>query len=158
MGVEWQFGHQMIVTYINLLMSMNSGFLWALNSDQEKRDQELMQARTQGKQERADKKQAREQARVQVAGASGKQHRQATRKLQVQVSKQPVQDDALLAYWSDNPQASDAQVADVFGKSRQAIQQRREKLIKHGSIFMTANGVSVVVPAEKIMSSVEKRK
>jgi len=76
---------------------------------------------------------------VQVAGAS-------TDKLQVQVTskpdKQPVQDEALLAYWRVNPQASDGDVAKHFGKSRQAIQQRREKLIKNGVIGMNADGVA----------------
>jgi len=78
---------------------------------------------------------------VQVAGASSD-------KLQVQVAskadKQPVQDDDLLAYWRANPKASDGDVAKHFVKSRQAIQQRREKLIKNGVIGMNADGVAFI--------------
>jgi hypothetical protein len=96
----------------------------------------------------------------QVAGASDKQGEQVTpaiaRKsdkqadaLQVQGDKQPVQATALLAYWSDNPKASDQQVADKFGVKRQAIQQRRTALIQSGDIRMTSNGIEIVgVPVQ----------
>lgn len=65
-------------------------------------------------------------------------------KLHPQASKQPLQDAELLAYWQSNPQASDQQVATQFGRSRQGIQQRREKLIKSGDIRMTENGVEII--------------
>ena len=42
------------------------------------------------------------------------------------------------------PVVSSRYVADKFGKSRQAIQQRREKLIKADAIRMTRNGVEIV--------------
>jgi len=96
----------------------------------------------------------------QVAGASDKQGEQVApaiaRKsdkqadnLQGQGDKQPVQATALLAYWSDNPKASDQQVADKFGVKRQAIQQRRTALIQSGDIRMTSNGIEIVgVPVQ----------
>jgi len=96
----------------------------------------------------------------QVAGASDKQEAQVapaiagkTGKqavtLQGQGDKQPVQVAALLAYWRDNPKASDKQVADKFGVKRQAIQQRRTALIQSGDIRMTSNGIEIVgVPVQ----------
>lgn len=65
-------------------------------------------------------------------------------KLHPQASKQPLQDAELLAYWQSNPKASDQQVATQFGRSRQGIQQRREKLIKMGDIRMTEKGVEII--------------
>lgn len=65
-------------------------------------------------------------------------------KLQGQASKQPLQDAELLAYWQSNPKASDQQVATQFGRSRQGIQQRREKLVKMGDIRMTDYGVEII--------------
>jgi hypothetical protein len=64
--------------------------------------------------------------------------------LHPQGSKQPLQDAELLAYWQSNPQASDQQVATQFGRSRQGIQQRREKLVKSGDIRMTKDGVEII--------------
>jgi hypothetical protein len=84
----------------------------------------------------------------QVAPASlDKLHPQVAplaRKGDKQGSKQPVQDEALLAIWGDKPTASDRQVAEQFGTSRQAIQQRREKLVKQGAIRMTDKGVEII--------------
>lgn len=81
---------------------------------------------------------------VQVAGASTDKLQVVARKGDKQPSKQPVQDEALLAHWSANPQASDGMVAKHFGTSRQAIQQRREKLIRNGEIKMGERGVEIV--------------
>lgn len=64
--------------------------------------------------------------------------------LHPQGSKQPLQDAELLAYWQSNPKASDQQVATQFGRSRQGIQQRREKLVKSGDIRMTKDGVEII--------------
>jgi hypothetical protein len=90
---------------------------------------------------------------VQVAGA-------ISDKLQVQgdkqVRKQPVQDAALLAYWQSNPKASDGQVAQEFKMSRQAIQQRREKLIARGEIKMTENGVAFLSIGVNLNSEVRQ--
>ena len=52
-----------------------------------------------------------------------------------QESKQPLQDADLLAYLTSHPNASDKQAADKFGVSRQAIQQRRRKLIERGAFM-----------------------
>lgn len=49
--------------------------------------------------------------------------------------KQALQDNDLLAYWQQDPQASDQQVAQHFGVSRQAIQQRRKSLIERGAFM-----------------------
>lgn len=49
--------------------------------------------------------------------------------------KQVLQDDALLAYWAQDPQASDQQVATHFQVSRQAIQQRRKSLTERGAFM-----------------------
>lgn len=76
----------------------------------------------------------------QVAGTTSKQGKQVAGK----ADKQPVQEEALLAYWRDNPQATDKQVADKFGVKRQAIQQRRKTLISKGDIRMTNAGVEIV--------------
>jgi hypothetical protein len=81
---------------------------------------------------------------VQVAGARADKLQGVAGKDDKQVSKQPVQDEALLAIWGDKPKASDRQVAEQFGTSRQAIQQRREKLIKQGSIRMGKGGVEII--------------
>jgi len=143
-----------------VIMGLTGGWLAALTTDQDEREKARVDARAKAllarKQSKSDKQDllASKQGE-QVAGASDKQ----ADKLQVQVarkadkfppqarkqvSKQPVQDEALLAHWRDHPQASDQQVADSFGKSRQAIQQRREKLIRQGAIRMTDNGVEIV--------------
>lgn len=53
-----------------------------------------------------------------------------------QVDKQAVTDEALLAYWQANPSASDGQVAKHFGRSAQAIQQRRAKLTARGAFYL----------------------
>lgn len=63
----------------------------------------------------------------QVAGKAQKQ--------ELALRKQPMQDDALLAYWQSNPQASDKQVAEHFGVSRQAVQQRRKSLTERGAFL-----------------------
>lgn len=68
---------------------------------------------------------------------------------QEQPSKQPVQEEALLALWRDNPKASDQQVADKFGVKRQAIQQRRTEMIRKGLIRATDKGIEIVgVPVQ----------
>jgi hypothetical protein len=51
------------------------------------------------------------------------------------IDKPPLTDNALLAYWQVNPQASDSQVAKHFGRSTQAIQQRRTKLTERGAFY-----------------------
>lgn len=58
--------------------------------------------------------------------------------LQVQVDKQVLTDETLLAYWQASPQASDSQVAKHFGRTTQAIQQRRKKLIARGAFYLPA--------------------
>lgn len=93
---------------------------------------------------------------LQVAGNLDKLPEQAQQlapaspdKLHPQESKQPVQVEALLAYWRDNPQASDKQVAGKFGVKRQAIQQRRAEMVRKGLIRMTDKGIEIVgVPVE----------
>jgi biotin operon repressor len=153
------------------VMGLTGGWLAALTSDQDEREksradlrkkaQEAQELARKAKQEKKQGKQLaqaspglagktdkQDQQLAQVAPASpDKLHPQVARKadkLQAQDSKQPVQDEALLAYWRDNPQASDQQVADKFGKSRQAIQQRRDKLIDKGEIKMTPQGVEII--------------
>lgn len=81
-----------------------------------------------------------EQVAPAIAGKADKQ----VSTLQEQGSKQPVQEAALLAYWRDNPKASDKQVADRFGVKRQAIQQRRSELIRKGEIRVTDKGIEIV--------------
>lgn len=49
--------------------------------------------------------------------------------------KQALQDSDLLAYWAQDPQASDQQVASHFEVSRQAIQQRRKSLTERGAFM-----------------------
>jgi hypothetical protein len=148
-----------------LVIGLAGGWLAALSNDFEELSQNRADAREkvrkqleeardkkkQGKQEQPaspDKLQVQGKQEVQVAPASSdKLHPQGASKadkLQVQGSKQPLQDGALLAYWTSNPTASDQQVADKFGRSRQAIQQRREKLIALGAIRMGENGVEIV--------------
>lgn len=46
------------------------------------------------------------------------------------VARQPISNDTLLAYFAGNPGATDTQVAQHFGVTRQAIGKRREKLYK----------------------------
>jgi hypothetical protein len=148
-----------------VVLGLTGGWLAALSNDQEERQQareqgreqvrkQLTQAREQAKKKKElARKQDQQVAQVapassdklppqvaQVAPASDKQDQQVAQAS----SKQPVQDVALLAEWRDHPAASDQQVADKFGKSRQAIQQRREKLIKRGEIKMVDNRVEIV--------------
>jgi len=73
---------------------------------------------------------------AQVTSKDDKPDKQVASSL-AQGDKQPLQDDALLAYLNDKPQASDAKVARHFGVSRQAIQQRRRKLIERGAFLVT---------------------
>lgn len=109
---------------------------------------------------KADKLHPQDQQLAQVAPASSDklqvQGASKADKLHLQASKQPLQDEALLAYWSSNPQASDQQVADKFGRSRQAIQQRREKLIASGSIRMGERGVETVGISVELQATVER--
>lgn len=95
-------------------------------------DKQPLQGRKQGPQDLA---QAGEQVDKQVA--------QVAPPL-APLRKQHLQDADLLAYLVANPQASDQQAADKFGVSRQAIQQRRRKLIERGA-FMHP-----VVQSEKV--------
>ena len=44
------------------------------------------------------------------------------------VARQPISNETLLAYFASNPGATDTQVAEHFGVTRQAIGKRREKL------------------------------
>jgi hypothetical protein len=143
-------------------MGIAGAWMYALRADFSAKVQERDKGRVQAKQARADKKQASKELAgastdklqgasdkqvVQVAGKLQVQGRQVARKadkLQVQASKQPVQDEALLAIWIDKPKASDGQVAAQFGTSRQAIQQRREKLVKQGAIRMGKGGVEII--------------
>lgn len=141
-----------------VLMTVAGAWLFALRSDFDEKVKERDEGRALLKQEKAEKKKAKEQvagkqgAQVvskdsKLQGASDKQWVQLagkSHKLQVQARKQPVQDEALLAHWRDKPLASDRQVAEQFGTSRQAVQQRREKLIKQGAIRMTDKGVEIV--------------
>ncbi len=146
-----------------ILMTVAGAWLFALRSDFDEKVRERDHGRELLKKEKDDKKKAKEQGEQpaskgsKLQGASSKQHVQVAGKLgklQVQAHKQPVQDEALLAHWRDNPLASDGEVAEQFGKSRQAIQQRREKLIARGEIRMTDKGVEIVgisvsMPVEK---------
>lgn len=141
-----------------VFMTVAGAWLFALRSDFDEKVKERDAGRAQAKQEKADKKKAKDQVAgkqlvqatskgSKLQGASNKQGVQVARKgdkLQGQARKQPVQDEALLAYWRDKPLASDRQVAEQFGTSRQAVQQRREKLIKQGAIRMTDKGVEIV--------------
>jgi hypothetical protein len=148
-----------------ILMTVAGAWLYALRADFDELVKERDAGRAKIKQEKADAKEQRKMAKqqgvqpaskqqVQVAGkgsklqgASSKQGEQLARKpgrLQPATSKQPVQDEALLAHWSVNPKASDEEVAEQFGKSRQAIQQRRNKLINRGEIRMTDKGIEIV--------------
>jgi len=148
-----------------LVIGLTGGWLAALSNDfdelaqtradaREKVRKQLEEARASKKQAKQDKQASSDKLQVQgeqlaqVAPASSdKLHPQGASKadkLRKQGSKQPLQDEALLAYWSSKPQASDQQVADRFGRSRQAIQQRREKLIASGAIRMSEQGVEIV--------------
>lgn len=75
-----------------------------------------------------------------LAGANDKMPRKNPQALRGQA----VQEEALLAMWRDNPQASDQQVAGKFGVTRQAVQGRRKALIEKGSVKMTPQGVEIV--------------
>lgn len=68
---------------------------------------------------------------AQVAPQADKQESKTEKPLR----KQALQDDALLAFWAQDPQASDQQVAQHFGVSRQAIQQRRKSLTERGAFM-----------------------
>ncbi len=161
-----------------IFMSAAGAWLYALRRDFEVKVKECDDARAKTKAEKdkvkaeklEQKKKAQNNSTLQVAGkgsklqgATSKQGVQvagaSSDKLQVQpaskADKQPVQDDALLAYWRLNPQASDGDVAKHFGKSRQAIQQRREKLIKNGVIGMNADGVAFM--AVDVSSDLKKQ-
>lgn len=81
--------------------------------------------------------------------AQGKQDRDASDKqLHVQDDKPLLTYDNLLAYINSNPQASDGQVAKHFGVKRQAIQQRRKKLIERGAFMLPVAQKEPAVPAE----------
>ena len=135
-----------------VVMGLTGGWLAALTSDQDARAQERADGRAKAQAAReqanlarkADKARKQDPQIAQVAPASDKQDDKLHPQGRKQESKQPMQDESLLAYWRDNPQASDQQVADKFGKSRQAVQQRREKLIKQGAIAMSNGSVEIV--------------
>lgn len=139
-------------------LGVTGAAVWAMQVEQDERERAVSEYRAKKAETR---KRSKEEG--QVAPASDKQevNLQASKpskgsklhpqvagkadKLRVQASKQPVQEEALLAYWRDNPQASDQQVASHFGRSRQGIQQRREGLIRKGAIRMTEGGAVEIV-------------
>lgn len=148
-----------------IFMSAAGAWLYALRRDFEAKVKECDDARSKTKAEKekvkAEKLELRKQGQnkptLQVAGKGSKLQGASSKhgvqvagaradKLQVQVAskrdKQPVQDDALLAYWRVNPKASNGDVAKHFDVTTQAIQQRRQKLIKNGVIGMNADGVA----------------
>jgi hypothetical protein len=131
-----------------ITMGIAGAWMYALRADFSAKVQERDKGRVQAKQARADKKQASKAlagaSTDKLQGASDKQGVQVAGKLQVQAGKQPVQDEALLVIWRDKPKASDRQVAEQFGTSRQAIQQRREKLVRQGAIRMGKSGVEMI--------------
>jgi hypothetical protein len=121
------------------LLGVTGAALWAIYFEQDSREGLVAEYRKQRQQARHEKKAS--------TASSDKFAPQVARKLikpDKQVSKQPLQVEALLAYWRDHPQASDQQVAEQFGKSRQAIQQRREKLIHQGMIRGGDKGIEIV--------------
>jgi hypothetical protein len=150
-------------------LGVTGAAVWAMSTEQDEREQQVQawrvkkgEARKQGAQvagasskqdmQVGDKLHASKTRKgdklqvqgVQVAGARADKLQGVAGKDDKQASKQPVQDESLLAYWRDNPQASDGKVAAHFGTSRQAIQQRREKLIRQGEIGMGAQGVEII--------------
>jgi hypothetical protein len=157
-----------------IVMGIAGAWLYGLRADFSAKVQERDKGRVQAKQARADKKQASKEiagaSPDKLQGASSKQGMQVAGKLQVQgrqvagkgdklqmqASKQPVQDEALLVIWRDKPKASDRQVAEQFGTSRQAIQQRREKLVKQGAIRMGAGGVEIIGIAVSVQQAERK--
>jgi len=126
-----------------ILMGVAGAWLYALRADLSIKIQERNQGREQARQERVERQQAKAKLQAQAAKQANKLQPQVVQ-ARKQADKQVVQDEALLAYWRDNPQASDQQVADTFGKSRQAIQQRRDKLLRQGAIKTTDKGVEIV--------------
>ena len=93
---------------------------------------------------------ASEEGLAQVAPATPASSDKGLRKL-------PLQDAELLVIWEQDPQASDSKVAQVAGVSRQAIQQRRERLQASGAIRKTDQGIQIVaVSLADAMADVRK--
>lgn len=153
-------------------LGITGAAVWAMGTEQDDRERivnewrakkqaDRLQVQVAGKADKQGQKNDKQPAskgdklQVQVTSKGDKQGRQVAGarpalpaslagKDDKQASKQPVQDEALLAYWSDDPKASDGKVAAHFGTSRQAIQQRREKLVRNGEVKMTDAGVAIV--------------
>lgn len=118
-------------------LGMLGALLWALRKDHERRVNLISEEKVMKRQERKERREAeggRREARLQ--GKKGQDAPSGGRK------SVPVEE--LLAFWRANPKASDGEVARQFGIFRQAVQQRRVKLIGEGKIRMNGSGVEVV--------------
>ena len=101
------------------------------------------------------------ETRVEQGEAQGKQAEQVAPATPASsdkgLRKLPLQDAELLVIWEQDPQASDSKVAQVAGVSRQAIQQRRERLQASGAIRKTDQGIQIVaVSLADAMADVRK--
>ena len=111
--------------------------LWALRADHDRRIAEKEIAKQEQREER---KAARE---AKVADNSGKDSRKEKPVLHESRRKETGQVE-LLAFWKEHPEATDGEVAKHFGIERQAIWQRRHRLMKKGLILWDGSRVEMV--------------
>jgi hypothetical protein len=111
--------------------------LWALRADHERREAEKA----------SDKQEQREERLAARAAKLADNLREPSRKgnkASRESSRKGVQLDELLAFWKGQPKATDGEVARHFGVERQAIWQRRQRLIRDEVIHWNGNGVEVL--------------
>jgi hypothetical protein len=116
--------------------------LWALRADQDRRAAE----KDADKQEQREERRAAREAKlaVNIREKDGKASRKGDRSSR-ESSRKGVQLAELLAFWQQHPTASDGEVGKEFGVERQAIWQRRQRLIKNGVIrWSEEKGVEIV--------------
>jgi len=165
------------------LLGITGAGLWAIHSEQEAREQIVADYRKEKKQEREQRRHgqkgrpdlqqvapATQKLHLQVAPATPKMPEKqgvqvapasqslapATPKIARNTRKQ-VHDEALLAFYRDNPDASDGQVAERFQLTRQAIQRRRQQFIEQGVVRMNGHSVEIIGISVDLNSAQEQK-
>ena len=108
-----------LVTYVPGIfpfLGLLGAGLWALRMDHERRMRDMTESRQ-------EIKEARKEARL----LHGERRTRSRAHKGVEAAE-------LLAFWREKPEASDNETAEHFGVRRQAIQQRRRKLLAAGVI------------------------
>jgi hypothetical protein len=118
--------------------------LWALRADHDRRVREKESDKQEQREERKEARAAKLAANLREPSRKGAGLRGTSSRKGVQLAE-------LLAFWESQPKATDGEVARHFGVERQAIWQRRQRLMRDGAIHWNGNGVVVIHANEEPM-------